>query len=115
VHFARLFGDALYCMDNADFGHVTRLDLGSGEAMRLSTAPVQVCNDLVEIGDVLYLIDKQQGSVFKFSKDFDYIGRRLTFGRGASQLVDPVSLRAMDGKLRVVSWLTGRLTCLVAF
>lgn len=115
VHFARLFGDALYCMDNADFGHVTRLDLGSGEATRLSTAPVQVCNDLVEIGDALYLIDKQQGSVFKFSKDFNYIGRRLTFGRGASQLVDPVSLRAMDGKLRVVSWLTGRLTCLVAF
>ncbi|MBU0604557.1 MAG: hypothetical protein KKD25_19380 [Gammaproteobacteria bacterium] len=115
VHFARLFGNTLYCMDNADFGHVTCMDIESGEATRHSTAPVQVCNDVVEVGDALYLIDKQQGSVFKFSRKFDYVGRRLTFGRGASQLVDPVSVRVMDGKLRVVSWLTGRLTWLIAF
>ncbi|PZU52870.1 MAG: hypothetical protein DI561_11170 [Thauera sp.] len=115
LHFARLFGTTLYCLDNCDFGHVTRLDLASGQAARVATAPVQVCNDIVEADDVVYLIDKQQGSVFKFTRDFEYIERRLAFGRAPRHLLDPVSLRLSDGKLRVVSWLTGRLTSLSTF
>ncbi len=115
VHFARLIEGVLYCLDNADFGHLTCCDIDSGAITRHGIDPVQVCNDIAMADGYLYLIDKQQGSVFKFSRDFRFVARALRFGRGPGELLDPVGLRFQGGKLCVVSWLSGRLTELMPF
>lgn len=115
VHFARFFDGVVYCLDNMDFGHVTVYDMSSGKTARHNIFPVQVCNDIAVVGDVRYLIDKQQGSVFKFDLDWHFQRRVLRFGRGPGCLLDPVSLRHHAGRLLVVSWLSGRLIELKTF
>ncbi|MBP6096252.1 MAG: hypothetical protein KBF58_05745 [Methyloversatilis sp.] len=115
VHFARLIDGVIHCLDNADFGHITCCDIASGAIARHATDPVQVCNDVTLAGGHIYMIDKQQGSVFKFDRDFRFIGRALRFGRGPGELLDPVGLRFQGERLRVVSWLSGRLTELRPF
>lgn len=115
VHFARCFDGVVYCLDNMDFGHLTTYDMVSGETLRMCILPVWVCNDIVAVGDVRYLIDKQQGSVFKFDRDWRFQRRVLRFGRGPGHLQDPVSLRHQSGRLLIVSWLSARLTEIEAF
>ena len=114
-HFARWFNGVLYCMDNSDFGHITSYDFKSGLAIRCSTLPVMVCNDIVVVGKNFYLIDKQQGSVFKFDCEWNFISRVLRFGKDEGCLFDPVSIRYQDGSLQVVSWLSSRLVTLKLF
>lgn len=115
VHFARHIDGVVYCLDNADFGHVTTFDMTNRKSVRHAVAPVQVCNDIAVANDHIYMIDKQQGSVFKFDRDFRFMRRALRFGRGPGCLLDPVALRHQEGRLSVVSWLSGRLTTLHPF
>ena len=115
VHFARYFEGVLYLLDNSDFGHITTISMETGIIERRSVFPVQVCNDLVVSNDGYYLIDKQQGSVFRFSHDWRFESRALQFGFGCACLQDPVALRVQDSHLIVVSWLTARLTELEQF
>lgn len=115
IHFARYFDGILYCMDNSDFGHLTTYDVRLGKSCRHLTLPVMVCNDVTVTDSFIYMIDKQQGSVFKFDHNWHFIMRALKFGYGPNRLLDPVSLRGANGGLEVVSWLSGRLTRLEAF
>lgn len=115
VHFARYFGGTLYCMDNGDFGHLTLCDLHTGRCTHQLTWPVMVCNDLTVTPSHLYLIDKQQGSVFKFDREWHYLRRALKFGKGTGRLIDPVSIRVAGDHLQVLSWLSARITYLKLF
>lgn len=115
VHFARHFNGLIYCLDNSDYGHITTFDIASRHAERHSVQPVQVCNDLFVTEGHCYLIDKQQGSVFKFDRNFRFLERRLQFGRQDTQLLDPVSIRITGKHLQVVSWLSQKLTQLHVF
>lgn len=115
THFSRYFAPYLYLMDNGDFGHITRVDMRSLVSERISVLPVQVCNDMALHNDCFFLIDKQQGSVFKFSSDWKYQSRALKFGKDFGCLQDPVSIRAIDGELLIVSWLTAKLTRMKTF
>jgi hypothetical protein len=115
VHFARCFDGVIYLMDNSDFGHITTIDMKSLQVSRQPVLPVQVCNDLVIVNGIKYLIDKQQGCVFKFDENWKFKTKILKFGRGYGDLLDPVSIRCLDEKLYVVSWLTGCLTKLNLF
>ncbi len=115
VHFARHFDAVVYLLDNGDFGHISTVDLITGSVNRIPVLPVQVCNDLVSANGAFYLIDKQQGSVFKFNQNWEYQSRALLFGRGKGCLQDPVAIRAHRDRLQVVSWLSGQLTELKCF
>lgn len=115
AHFARYFNGMVYCLDNSDYGHISTFDMTSGHVERQSVQPVQVCNDLVVTDEYCYLIDKQQGSVFKFDRHFRFLERRLQFGRHDTQLLDPVSIRMTGKHLQVVSWLSQKLTRLRVF
>ncbi len=115
VHFARYFEARVFLLDNSDFGHITVIDMESGLVNRQSVLPVQVCNDITATDQAYYLVDKQQGSVFKFDTEWNYLARALTFGRGRAALLDPVALRCQDDRLFVVSWLNARLTELKLF
>jgi hypothetical protein len=115
VHFARFYGDTLYLMNNGDFSHISSYNMKTGDFLRINTAPVMVCNDMVETENRFYLIDKQQGSIFAFNKQWEYLTKRLSFGRGYGQLLDPVSIQLYKDRLYTVSWLSGKLTILSPF
>ena len=115
VHFARYFEGTIYCLDNSDYGHITSFNVDRMVSVRHAVLPVQVCNDLAIVGQHCYLIDKQQGSVFKFDRTFRFLEQRLHFGRGQARLLDPVSIRLNGDQLDVVSWLSQKLTRLRVF
>ncbi len=110
VHFSRYIDGIVYVLDNSDYGHISIFDMNTFNTSRLDVSPVQVCNDLVIVGQNSYLIDKQQGSIFKFDLDWNFIMKILSFGRKEGSLLDPVSIREINGRLFVVSWLTAKLT-----
>lgn len=110
VHFARVFDGVAYLLNNGDFGHITLVDLATGRITRQPVLPVQVCNDVAVTENTVYLIDKQQGSIFAFDRDWRYRDKRLSFGTGRGQLCDPVSLRQTPSGLACVSWLSNKLT-----
>ncbi|MCT4626534.1 hypothetical protein [Halodesulfovibrio sp.] len=115
VHFARYFDGVIYVIDNNKFGCVTSFSLDTERVEHHSVLPVLVCNDLVACESGFYLIDKQQGSVFKFDTNWNYKERMLRFGVERGCLQDPVALRLYDDHLYVVSWLTAHLTELKKF
>jgi hypothetical protein len=61
------------------------------------------------------LIDKQQGSVFKFDQSFTFLSKILSFGRGKGCLLDPVAIHADTEKISIVSWLSNKLTTIAPF
>lgn len=115
THFARYADGCVHLLDNSDFGHLTVYDMASGHSERISILPVQVANDIAVSPDARYLIDKQQGGVFKFSRKWRFEHRVLRFGRGPARLQDPVSIRLDGDRLLIVSWLTAKLTELKVF
>lgn len=115
VHFARYYDGRLFLLDNSDFGHITIINLNSNRITRQTVFPVLVCNDLVKSGQNYFLIDKQQGNVFKFDRDWKCLDHALKFGRGRGCLLDPVAIHECEDRLLIVSWLSARLTELRMF
>ena len=62
-----------------------------------------------------YLIDKMQGHIFKFDYCFNYMDKRMYFGKSPSRLYDPIAIRNVDNKLYVLSWLTGNMVAVPLF
>jgi hypothetical protein len=115
VHFARYSDGRVYCLDNSDYGHITIIEMGTNSYRRQSVLPVRVCNDITFGVSCYYLIDKQQGSVFKFDQSFTFLSRVLSFGRGKGCLLDPVAIHADSEKISIVSWLSNKLTTIGLF
>lgn len=115
VHFARCFEGRVFLLNNGDFGHITIVDLEQGTTNRLAVLPVEVCNDLVMFEQAYFLIDKQQGGIFKYDLDWQFEKRILRFGRQFGEIMDPVSIRCRKGRLQVVSWLNGKVSEVDAF
>lgn len=115
IHFARYWEGRLYCMDNSAYGSITVLDLGMLSASRRATLPVRVCNDIGFGSDGYFLIDKQQGSIYKFDLDFVFQDQALSFGRGYGRLLDPVSIHVDIDSIAVTSWLDDKVTILRYF
>jgi len=115
VHFARLFDGCLYLLSNSCFGHIYSFKLSTLRLLKISIFPVLVCNDMCLVDGFWYLIDKQQGSVFKFDTCFQYVSSVLGFGYGPFQLADPVAIHHYNGSLHILSWLSSRLTSIALF
>ena len=115
VHFARYSDGCIFVLDNSDFGHLTIYRMATAGVERIPILPVQVANDIAVGSNALYMIDKQQGGVFKFSKDWRFQQRVLRFGRGPARVQDPVSIRIDGDRLLIVSWLNAKLTELEVF
>ncbi|MFN8995794.1 MAG: hypothetical protein ACK5X3_19315, partial [Pseudomonadota bacterium] len=116
VHFARINGGKLYALDNGQFGAICIYDIATHNVKIQSTLPVWVANDIAFTPSHFYLIDKQQGYIFKFNRQWEFEEKILAFGRGYGRLLDPVSIRFIDGnRLQVISWLNGKLTILSVF
>jgi hypothetical protein len=115
VHFARKYGHRLFVMDNSDVGGITIVDLHTLATSRVDLDPVMICNDVLVRGDAVYAIDKQQGLVFKFDKDFVHRQRALSFGPGPGQLLDPVALTLNGGNIAILSWINSKITIIQPF
>lgn len=111
----RQFGSTLVVSDWSRPDQVTVCDLEGLRQERVPLAPVILLNDICKVGERYYVICKQQGRVFAFDSSFGYLDERLSFGRGARQLFDPLSLRFYDGILQIRNWVTATRVCLPAF
>ena len=115
VHFARYFDGVVYILNNGNFGYITSFDLRTGKIELHSTFPVLVCNDIVATKNGFYLIDKQQGSVFKFDENWQFKDKVFKFGEGSGCLMDPVALRLDNNNFYAISWISARLTTFSMF
>lgn len=112
---ARLVGSTVFVSDWSTPGYLTMLEMEGLRVSQVDCAPVLLTNDICMVGDTYYVIDKMQGRVFAFDTNFSLRSARLSFGKGRGRLYDPITLRAHDGKLFVLSWLTGALASIGLF
>jgi hypothetical protein len=81
--------------------------------------PTILTNDLIEFNNNFYLIDKQQGNVFKTDDKFNLVDKKLSFGKGLSNLIDPISIRTTENhnetNLIILNWVCSRLVSLSIF
>lgn len=115
VHFARYHDGILYGLDNQSYGSILMYEGQSQNSRKQITLPVMITNDIAFTSDHFYLVDKQQGCVFKFDKDWKFEQSILSFGRGEGQLLDPVSIRVHNDALHVISWINAKHTTLALF
>lgn len=106
---ARLVDGKVFVSDWSEPRRLTVLDTDGWQISVIDSGPVLLTNDLCKIGETYYVIDKMQGRVFSFDANFAPIDARMSFGKGAGCLYDPITLRLHQGNLCVLSWLTGAL------
>ncbi|WP_337996584.1 hypothetical protein [Oleispirillum naphthae] len=115
VWCARHIDGRVFASDWSEPGVLFVLDLRSMICDRVSIAPVILTNDICRLGDSYYLVDKMRGRVLAFDLDFHFREARLRFGKGAGRLYDPIAIRAHQGLLHVLSWVTGSLVTIRPF
>ncbi|MCX7164732.1 MAG: hypothetical protein NTV11_00470 [Rhodocyclales bacterium] len=107
---ARLVDGKVFVSDWSEPRRLTVLDTDGWQISVIDSGPVLLTNDLCKVGETYYVIDKMQGRVFSYDANFVPKGARMSFGKGAGCLYDPITLRFHQGNLCVLSWLTGALT-----
>lgn len=105
----------LYISDWSVFGKMYVYDLSSGTQSQVRLNGIFLMNDICAGESCFYVVCKQQGSIFKFNLDFELLEKRLSFGKQRTELFDPISIRNENGRLQVLSWVTGNLTCIDTF
>ncbi len=112
---ARHINDLMIAMDWSEAGWMFVLDLRDMTCRRVSSAPVILVNDICRLGDSYFMVDKMHGRVFAFDLDFRFREARMKFGKGFGRLYDPIAIRAHQGLLHVLSWVTGSLVTIRPF
>ena len=114
---ARRFASRLYVIDWTTLGSLQAVDLDRGTVERVDVSPLLVPNDIAEVGGFRYLLDKQQGQVFKFDSGWRLVARQCGFGRGPGRLFDPLTIRpSADGRwLRVLNWAPATMSWIPIF
>ncbi len=115
IHKCRFFEDKLVFFDwsQPKKGYIYHLDTRIGECLDLDA--VIVCNDICFLSDFYYLIDKEQGHLFKYDRKFNLVGKESGLGRGKGKLYDPISIRPVDGELQVLNWFSGKVVSFKGF
>lgn len=107
---ARYVDGKVFVSDWSEPRRLTVLDPDGWQISIVNSGPVLLTNDLCKVDETFYVIDKMQGRVFSYDANFAPKGERMSFGKGAGCLYDPIALRFHQGNLCVLSWLTGALT-----
>lgn len=107
---ARFVDGKVFVSDWSEPRRLTVLDTDGWQISVIDSGPVLLTNDLCKVGDTYYVIDKMQGRVFSYDRNFSPKDSRMSFGKGPGCLYDPITLRFHRGNLSVLSWLTGALT-----
>lgn len=89
------------------------------EIFSIIKVPTIITNDIINLKNSFYLIDKQQGNVFKTDDDFNLMEKKLSFGKGFGKLIDPISIRIAENhvgtNLIILNWICSRLVSLNMF
>jgi len=114
---ARRFGRMLYVMDWTVASIIHTFDLVQQSWQTRSTPGVFLPNDLLRLDDDLYVVDKQQGHLFKFDPEFRPVDRQCGLGRGPGRLFDPIAIHASsDGtRLQIMNWVPGSIVSVPRF
>ncbi|SBW09732.1 hypothetical protein KL86APRO_12661 [uncultured Alphaproteobacteria bacterium] len=115
VWCARHIDGRVFASDWSEPGVLCVLDLGNMLCERISCAPVIQVNDICRLGESYYLVDKMHGRIFAFDSGFRFREARMKFGKGFGRLYDPIAIRAHQGLLHVLSWVTGSLVTIRPF
>jgi len=116
VSKARRVGQFIYIFDWTRPYELYRYSLTELVGEWLNIAPIIIGNDITNIDEYWYLIDKQQGSIFKFDEHFCFIERKLGFGIGEGRLFDPISVRASKSKdLSILNWVSSKIVTIPKF
>jgi hypothetical protein len=110
---ARFVNNNLFISDLHRPGALLKVNPFNLRMSVINIDPVIILNDICSFGDHYFLVDKMQGHVFIFSKDFKFIGKYLDFGNRYGFLCDPISIKCVGQSVYIVSWLGDRVT--VAF
>jgi len=115
IHKCRFIEDRLLFFDwsKPNKGFVYYLDTGVGESFHLDS--VIICNDICFLSGYYYLIDKEQGFVFKYDKDFVLMDKKSGLGYGNGRLYDPISIKVVDGYIQVLNWFSGKVVVFDVF
>ena len=115
VSKARIINGIMYVFDWTTTKRIYTLNLLSNIQSCIKLPDILIGNDICFHKDSFYIVDKQQGYVFKYSIDFILISKKLGFGKGLGKLYDPISIRENNGELCILSWLSNKSTTLKAF
>ena len=112
---ARLLDARVYVSDWSEPRTLTVVNTHDWRHGKIDTGPVLITNDICQVDDRFYVIDKMQGRVFSFDEQFVPIDACMSFGKGRGRLFDPITLRVHNGNICVLSWLTGALATIRPF
>lgn len=104
---ARYFKNKIYITDWLRSGFIYCLNLETIKGNWIPLSGVYLVNDICLANNFFYIVDKQQGFVFKYDKNFKFISKSLHFGVGKGCLYDPISIRLYNETLIITSWITG--------
>lgn len=117
VSRVRRFGNQLFVMDWTVASRIHVMDLEDQTWRSCQTPGVFLSNDLLKLRDDIFVIDKQQGHIFKFDSSFQFIEKRCHLGRGPGMLFDPIAIHASadQSRLEVMNWVPGNIVSVPAF
>ena len=104
---ARYFNNKIYITDWLRSGFIYCINLETIKGNWIPLLGVYLVNDICLANDYFYIVDKQQGFVLKYDKNFKFIPKSLHFGVGKGRLYDPISIRLYNETLIITSWITG--------
>lgn len=108
----RKFGSSLYLLNWTEISTLFVLDLNQLCEQRISLKEIFIVNDLILLNDTFYMVDKQQGYLFVYDKNFKLLKKFLGLGRDSGKLFDPVSIRPSnkEGWLDILNWVPGTIS-----
>ena len=112
VSKARKIGSSLYLLNWTETSTLFILSLDQPGVQRISLKDIFIVNDLIMWNDTFYMVDKQQGYLFVYDKNFKLQKKTLGLGRGFGKLFDPVSIRPSnkEGWLSILNWIPGDIS-----
>lgn len=106
----RVIDNHLFVFDWLKFGSCVIFNITSGLAKRHVFNEMWIPHDVVGSNEHFYFIDKQQGMIFKYDQNFNFVSSSLSFGYEKGNLCDPIGIKEIGhNKLAVSSWLSGKI------
>lgn len=112
---ARYYKNKIYITDWLRSGYIYCLNLDAIKGNWIPLSGVYLVNDICFANKYFYIVDKQQGYVLKYDKNFKFISKSLNFGVGKGRLYDPISIRFYNETLIITSWITGEYNQIKVF
>lgn len=115
VSKVRYIEGKLYVFDWSDIYKLHVYDVVKDDCSTVDLKMVMLGNDIAKVSDFFYVIDKQQGFVFKYDDEFNFISKALRFGIKEGCLYDPISINVKGDTLSIISWVSSKQTDIPIF